>query len=75
MKTLRSILTLLVTALLVGVVSWQVIQLQKNKKCADAEASMFGVKMCLETPGCFYTADNIVDAKLGFMYHQAHCKP
>jgi len=73
-RTLHNILTLLAIFFLAAGGTWLVIQNQKNKNCVEAMATMAGIQMCMETPGCFYDADDVVAAKRSFMYHMAHCK-
>ena len=74
MKTLRNIATLLFIFSLAAGGTWLVIQNIKNKDCTEAMATMGGVQVCMEKPGCFYDADDVVAAKRSFMYHMAHCK-
>ncbi len=81
MKTFRLILV----PILVGVaLAWGVIvavdsvaqhrSTAAESRCNVNAAIMGGTKTCMDTPGCFYTAPDVVEAYASLRYYSAHCK-
>ena len=71
MKTFRNILTVIVTGLILGISAFLVIEYNKVQKCREAMVTMEGTNVCINTPGCFYDADDLVDTKRALDYHKA----
>ncbi len=46
----------------------------EQDRCDAAFAVMGGTKSCMDTPGCFYTAPDLVDAHDSAQYYVAHCE-
>ena len=74
MKTLANVLMLLGLVTILAVITLSIVLHYENKKCDEALTVMTGVGLCMNTPGCFYDADNLVDTKRALSYHQARCK-
>ena len=73
MKTLANIFVILSIGIIVGGLIWLAYTERDNKKCDEASAVMHGVSLCMNTPGCFYDADNLIDVKRAFDYNRARC--
>jgi len=68
------ITTYILIGLLIGVVSFILILKNETGKCREAMAVMKGVDACMDTPGCFYNADNLIEAKQSFDHYNKVCK-
>ncbi len=73
MKTFR-LLPFLVGILLGLAVGWQAFNVADRYRCNAVGAVMEGTKACMDTPGCFYTAPDLVEAYVSSRYYSAHCK-
>ncbi len=74
MKTLRNILVLLGAISLGVAIGYVINEHQKNYNCHEALVTMQGIQACMDTPGCFYDGDDLIDVKRSLDYHVANCK-
>jgi len=68
------IATYVLIGLLVGVISFVLLLKHQTSNCREAIAVMKGVDACMDTPGCFYDADNLIEAKRSFDHYNKSCK-
>ena len=74
MKTLRNILIGVCVGVLIGGGIWVYFLKMRTADCHEAMTIMQGVNTCIETPGCFYDADDLIDANRALSYHKSVCR-